>query len=63
MGVTYDPLTFHTDSEVAHNSQIGPMSLQEIVEQGDVHIFAHCSSTSSDQAGLIPERVACLKSP
>ena len=38
------------------------MSLQELFEQGNVHIFAHCSSTSSDQAGLIPERVACLES-
>ena len=62
VGVTYDPLTFYTDSEVPQNSQIGRMSLQEIVKQGDVHIFAHCSSTSSDQAGLIPERVACLES-
>ena len=62
VGVTYDPLTSYTDSEVPQNSQIGRMSLQEIVEQGDVHIFAHCSSTSSDQAGLIPERVACLES-
>ena len=27
-----------------------------------MHIFAHCSSTSSDQAGLIPGRVVCLES-
>ena len=62
VGVTYDPLTFYTDSEVPQNSQIGSTSLQEIVEQGDVHIFAHCSSTSCDQAGLIPGRVVCLES-
>ena len=62
VGVTYDPLTFYTDGELAHHSQNDRMSLQELVEQGDVHIFAHCSSTSSDQASLIPERVACLES-
>ena len=38
------------------------MSMQEIVEQGEIYILARCSSTSSDQAGLIPERVACLES-
>ena len=27
-----------------------------------MHIFAHCSSTFSNEAGLIPERVACLES-
>ena len=27
-----------------------------------MNIFAHCSSSSHDQTGLIPERIACLKS-
>ena len=62
MGVTYDPLTFYTDDEVSHSSHHNNMSMQEIVEQGEIYILAHCSSTSSDQAGLIPERVACLES-
>ena len=60
VGVTYDPLTFYTDEEVPNSSN--HMSLQEFIEHGEIHILAHCSSTSSDQASLIPERVACLES-
>ena len=60
VGVTYDPLTFYTDEEVPNS--FNRMSLQEFIEQSEIHIPAHCSSISSDRAGLIPERVACLES-
>ena len=36
------------------------MNVQELVEQGEIYIMTHCSSSSADQAGLTPERVACL---
>ena len=39
------------------------MSVQELVEQGEIYIMTHCSFSSADQAGLIPERVACLDCP
>ena len=39
------------------------MNVQELVEQGEIYIMTDCSSSSSaDQAGLTPERVACLES-
>ena len=39
------------------------MSVEELVEQGEIYIMTHCSSSSADQAGLMPERVACLDCP
>jgi hypothetical protein len=61
VGAVYNPLVYLTDEEVARSSK-STMSVQETVEQGEVYIIAHCSSSSADQAGLIPERVACLDS-
>ena len=59
VGAVYNPLVYLTDEEVAGSSK-STMSVQEMVEQGEVYIMAHCSSSSADQAGLIPERLACL---
>ena len=59
VGAVHNPLVYLTDKEVATSSK-STMSVQEIVEQGEVYIMAHCSSSSADQAGFIPERVACL---
>ena len=53
VGVVYDPIVFKTESEVGQN-------VQEFVEEGEIHIVAHGSSTLSDQATLIPERLAEL---
>ena len=61
VGAVYDPLVYLTDDEVA-KSHKSTMTVQEMVEQGEVYIMTHCSSSSADQAGLIPERVACLDS-
>ena len=61
VGAVYDPLVYLTDDEVAKSNK-STMTVQEMVEQGEVYIMAHCSSSSADQAGLIPERVACLDS-
>lgn len=58
VGITYDPMVFFTDSE--HHCAIDKLSVQEFVEQGEIHFVAHCSSTSADQAGLIPDRLECL---
>ena len=60
-GVIYDPLVFYTDPELAESPKT-KASVQELVEQGEIYIMAHCSSSSADQAGLTPERVACLDS-
>ena len=60
-GVIYDPLVFYTDSELTESPKT-KASVQELVEQGEIYIMAHCSSSSADQAGLTPERVACLDS-
>ena len=61
VGAVYDPLVYLTDDELP-KSHKATMTVQEMVEQGEVYIMAHCSSSSADQAGLIPERVACLDS-
>ena len=53
VGVVYDPIVFKAGSEVGQN-------VQEFVEEGEIHIVAHGSSTLSDQATLIPERLAEL---
>ena len=60
VGVMYDPMVFFTDSE--DHGLIDKMSVQEFVEQGEIHFVANCSSTSADQAGLIPDRLECLES-
>ena len=59
VGIVYDPLVFYTDSELAESHKT-KMNVQELVEQGEIYIMTHCSSSSADQAGLTPERVACL---
>ena len=59
VGAVYDPLVYLTDNELP-KSHKATMTVQEMVDQGEVYIMAHCSSSSADQAGLIPERVACL---
>ena len=51
--MVYDPIVFKTESEVGQ-------SVQEFVEEGEIHIVAHGSSTLADQATLIPERLAEL---
>ena len=61
VGAVYNPLVYLTDDELA-KSHKATMTVQEMVEQGEVYIMAHCSSSSADQAGLIPERVVCLDS-
>ena len=53
VGVVYDPIVFKTESEVGQ-------SVQEFVEEGEIHIVAHGSSTLCDQATLIPEQLAEL---
>ena len=60
-GVIYDPLVFYTDPELAKSPKT-KASVQELVEQGEIYIMTHCSSSSADQAGLTPEKVACLDS-
>ena len=57
VGAVYDPLVYLTDDELP-KSHKATMTVQEMVEQGEVYIMAHCSSSSADQAGLIPERVS-----
>ena len=52
-------MIFVTDSE--DHCSIDEMSVQEFVEQGEIHFVANCSSTSADQAGLIPDRLVCLE--
>ena len=54
VGVVYDSLVFKSESEIGHN-------VQEYIEEGEVHIVAHGSSTLEDQATLIPERLAELE--
>ena len=49
IGVVYDPIVF--ESEVGR-------SVQEFVEEGEIHMVVHGSSTLADQATLIPERLA-----
>ena len=51
IGVVYDPIVFKTESEVGQ-------SVQEFVEEGEIHVVVHGSSTLADQATLIPERLA-----
>ena len=53
VGVVYDPIVFKTESEVGR-------SVQEFVEEGEIHMVAHGSSTLADQATLIPDRLAEL---
>ena len=62
VGAVYDPLVYLTDDELV-KSHKATMTVQEMVEQGEVYIMAHCSSSSADQAGLIPERVDSLSDP
>ena len=52
VGVLYDPIVFFSESESP--------SIQEYVEEGEIHIVAHGSSSLSDQAYIIPERLAEL---
>ena len=59
VGVVYDPLVFYTENELDESHKMS-MSLQELIEQGEIYMMTHCSSSSADQAGLTPERVACL---
>ena len=50
--VLYDPIVFSSKSESP--------GIQEYVEEGEIHIVAHGSSSLSDQASIIPERLAEL---
>ena len=54
VGVVYDSIVFKTEDEVGQN-------VQEFIEEGEVHIVAHGSSSLEDQATLIPERLAELE--
>ena len=54
VGVVYDSLVFKTESEIGHN-------VQEFIEEGEVHIVAHGSSSLEEQAILIPERLLELE--
>ena len=52
VGVLYDPIVFFSKSESP--------GIQEYVEEGEIHIVAHGSSSLLDQACIIPERLAEL---
>lgn len=52
VGVLYDPIVFLSESECP--------GIQECVEEGTIHIVAHGSSSLSDQATIVPERLAEL---
>ena len=52
VGVLYDPIVSFSESESP--------DIQEYVEEGEIHIVAHGSSSLSDQACIIPERLAEL---
>ena len=54
VGVVYDSLVFKTESEVGR-------SVQEYIEEGEIHIVALGSSSHADQATLIPEHLAELE--
>ena len=54
VGVVYDSIVFKTDGEVGQQ-------VQEFIEEGEIHIVAHGSSSLEDQATLIPERLAELE--
>ena len=54
VGVVYDSLVFKTESEVGR-------SVQEYIEEGEIHIVALGSSSHPDQATLIPEHLAELE--
>ena len=50
VGVVYDSLVFKTENEVKQN-------VQECIEEGAIHMLAHCSAMLEDEATLIPERL------
>ena len=54
VGVVNDSLVFKTKSEVGR-------SVQEYIEEGEIHIVALGSSSHANQATLIPERLAELE--
>ena len=54
VGVVYDSIVFKTENEIGQN-------VQEFVEEGEVHIVGHGSSSLEDQATLIPECLAELE--
>ena len=54
VGVVYDSIVFKTDVEVGQQGQ-------EFIEEGEIHIVAHGSSSLEHQATLIPERLAELE--
>ena len=53
VGVVYDSLVFKTENEMKQG-------VQEYVEEGAIHMLAHCSALLEDEATLIPERLAEL---
>ena len=55
VGVVYDSLVFKSESEIGQ-------SVQEYIEEGEIHMVALGSSTLADQVTLIPERLAELDS-
>ena len=54
VGVVYDSIVIKTEDEIRQNAQ-------EFIEEGEVHIVAHGSSSLEDQATSIPECLAELE--
>ena len=53
IGIMYDPIVFLSESESP--------SIQEFVEEGEIHFVVHGTSSLSDQLAIVPERVAELE--
>lgn len=54
VGLVYDSIVFKTENEIGQN-------VQEFIEEDEVHIVRHGSSSLEDQATLISERLAELE--
>ena len=58
--VMYDPAVFFTDEEYIAQNKATDISIQSEVEQPEIHMLSMGSSSISDQAALLGDRVDCL---
>lgn len=58
--VLYDTAVFKYSSELPPGSPIN--DIQPYIEEPEIHILGLSSSSTEDQAGLIPDRLSCLQS-
>lgn len=60
VGVIFDPVVFINEEE--YQAKVGRRltDIQQIIEEPYIHMIVACSSSTEDQAALIPDRLECL---